>query len=81
MVTFYERKTITGSTISGSLSGYGAFPFERFKGVPVIDFTGLSFERYFEGLLLHDQCRPNIGLGDIAKFVKLHKGAGFKVIE
>lgn len=79
-VTIKERKTTTGCTITGSISGYGPFPFERFPGIPVIDFTGESFDRCFESLKLHDQYHPAQNPDDLVPFIDEHIKRGFKVI-
>ena len=75
-----ERKTTTGCTINGSIEGYGVFPFERYKGIPVIDFTGESFDRCFESLKLHDHYHPAQKESDLVPFIDEHIKRGFKVI-
>lgn len=53
-ITLKEKSTSTGATISGTISGYGSFPYEKYSYIPVIDFTGESFDRCFEGLKILD---------------------------
>ena len=78
-ITLQTKKTSTGTTISGNRSGYGQFPFKEYWGLPVIDFTGESFERCFEGLKILEkiQVRENITL--LPDFIKSYHDAGYKV--
>ena len=74
-----DKRTTTGGTISGSIDGYGEFPFEKYWGLPVIDFSGESFDRCFEGLKIMDCLHPAIDIRDLDKFIKAYQMAGFKV--
>lgn len=49
-VQLQDKTTPTGSTISGNITGYGAFPRDKYPDIPVVDFTGESFDRCFDGL-------------------------------
>ena len=74
-----DKTTSTGSTISGSIDGYGEFPLIDNWGLPVIDFTGESFDRCFEGLKIMDRLKPAQGIGTLDEFIKAYQSAGFKV--
>lgn len=74
-----DKKTTTGGTISGSIDGYGVFPFEKYWGLPVIDFSGETIDRCFEGLKIMDRLHPAIDIRDLDKFIKAYQLAGFKV--
>lgn len=40
-VIFQKQTSGAGyGTTTGRLNGYGAFPYNRFPGIPVIDYTG-----------------------------------------
>lgn len=41
---------------TGSLTGYGPFPFERFPNIPVIDYT--NNDGVFQALKIRDEDRP-----------------------
>lgn len=82
-VTLKEKVTSTGSTITGSVCGYGNFPHEKYPGIPVIDFTGESFDRCFEALHIHDELKPQYDKGGpevLKKFLNAHIEKGFSVI-
>lgn len=80
-VTF-KAKVSTTSHATGSLSGYGAFPFERFPGLPVINYY--KNDAVFASLKLKDSDRPNeqnpaYG-GTLAGFLEKVKDLGIEVI-
>ena len=75
-----DKLTPTGCTISGSKDGYGPFPFDQYWGVPVIDFTGESYERCKNALLIMDRFRPAMDIPQLPGFIRAHQEAGFKVI-
>ena len=74
-----DKKTSTGTTISGNRSGYGQFPFKEYWGLPVIDFTGESFERCFEGLKILEKIRVCENITLLPDFIKSYQDAGYKV--
>jgi hypothetical protein len=79
-VTLQTKVTSTGCTITGSASGYGPFPREKYPDIPVIDFTGETFDRCFEAMLIHDYLNPKDVARDLVPFIQAHKDKGFKVI-
>ena len=74
-----DKRTTTGGTISGSIDGYGSFPFEKYWGLPVIDFAGESFDRCGEGLQIMDRIKPAMDIKTLDSFIKAYQDAGFKV--
>ena len=78
-VTLQTKHTDTGTTISGSRSGFGEFPFSEYWGLPVIDFTGESFDRCFEGLKILESIRVKEDISLLPAFIKAYQDAGYKV--
>jgi len=78
-VTMQTKRTDTGTTISGTRSGYGAFPFNEYWGLPVIDFTGESLDRCFEGIKTLESIRVRDDIALLPGFIKAYQDAGFKV--
>lgn len=78
-VTMQTKRTPTGTTISGTRSGYGDFPFDEYPGLPVIDFTGESFDRCFEGLKILESIRVREDIALLPGFVRSYQDAGYKV--
>lgn len=78
-ITLQEKKSTTGSTISGHITGYGSFPFEKYWGLPVIDFSGETFDKCFEGVQIMDRIKPAHDIKTLNAFIKAYQDAGFKV--
>ena len=78
-VALQTKHTDTGTTISGSRSGYGEFPFDQYWGLPVIDFTGESFDRCFEGLKILESIRVKEDISLLPALIKAYQDAGYKV--
>ena len=78
-IAFQTKHTDTGTTISGSRSGYGEFPFDQYWGLPVIDFTGESFDRCFEGLKILESIRVKEDISLLPALIKAYQDAGYKV--
>lgn len=78
-VTYQTKKTTTGATITGSKSGYGEFPFNEYWGLPVIDFTGESFDKCFKGLKIVESLKVRDDITLLPAFIKAYQDAGFKV--
>ena len=75
-----DKRTTTGCTISGSKDGYGPFPFDQYWGVPVIDFTGESFDKCKDGITIMDRYKPAMDISQLPGFIRAYQEAGFKVI-
>jgi len=54
-ITFKEE-LYKNSSVTSTLSGYGTFPFDRYPGVPVINFNGA--EKVIESLSISREFRP-----------------------
>lgn len=81
-ITLKEKTTSTGTTITGSISGYGEFPFEKYHDIPVIDFTGESLDRCFEALRIHDTVQKSklrSGEYPLYDFIEAHRKKGFTI--
>jgi hypothetical protein len=78
-VRLKEKHTPTGCTINGNISGYGDFPFERFPELPVIDFSGESFDRCFEALRVMDHIKVKSGKETVERFINEYLKMGFKI--
>jgi hypothetical protein len=78
-VALQTKKTETGCTISGNRSGYGDFPFSHYWGLPVIDFTGESLDRCFDGLKIIEKIRVQDDISLLPALIKAYRDAGFKV--
>lgn len=80
-VRMKEEVHDNGTTVNGSSSGYGEFPYEKYPGIPVIDLSGESFDRCFECLHIWDNYKPHMGLHTLEQFIQKHVDAGFKVVK
>ena len=78
-VTLQTKKTDTGTIITGSISGYGDFPFAKYWGLPVIDFTGESLDRCFDGLKILEKIRVQEDISLLPSIIKSYQDAGYKV--
>jgi hypothetical protein len=81
-ITLKEKTTTTGCTITGTISGYGSFPFEKYHDIPVIDFTGESLDRCFEALRIHDTVQKSklrSGEYPLYDFIEAHRKKGFTI--
>lgn len=78
-ITLREKRSTTGCTISGTITGYGSFPFEKYRGLPIIDFSGQSFDKCFEGLKIMDRIKPAHDIKTLDAFIKAYLDTGIPV--
>ena len=78
-VKYQDKKSTTGCIISGTRTGYGDFPFDEYRGLPVIDFSGQSFDKCFEGLKIMDRIKPAHDIKTLDAFIKAYQDIGIPV--
>ena len=87
-VYYRHKKTEDGYT-TGSLSGYGDFPFDEFPNIPVIDYSGSSGILFIKGnIVCEDVWGTKFDLGiriwdylPLDQFIQWHIDHGVKVIK
>ena len=78
-ITLQEKKSTTGCTITGHIAGYGPFPFDKYYGLPVIDFSSQSLDTCFEGLKIMDRIRPAMDIRTLDAFLQAYRDIGIPV--
>jgi hypothetical protein len=52
----FKEEVYPYSTITGSLTGYGNFPYEKYPDIPVVNFTGA--DKVIESINISRDLRP-----------------------